>query len=277
MLLRVKIKDKVMQIWGERMNKKALEILRIVAICLCIAIIVYEAVKLYQDNKEYETAGNEYEQIRTQALNWPQSEDESEELQYPLLQIDFDGLSEVNPDFIGWLYFPALDISYPVVHENEIDQYLHLTFEGKNNKAGCIFQDVLSDPEFRGMHDIVFGHNMRDGSMFGNLKKLYQGGDNVIADNPYIYVYTKDYVFQYRIFGYYNTNYDSDAYSVVKTDEEYEDFLYYIDAHSVYKRPADANLSEKPSLLTLSTCSGSSGSGRRFVVHTYKCMAWARQ
>ena len=259
------------------MSNKTKKVLWILAIVICVGLIVYEGYRIFADQKEYAVADSEYDSIRTDVVVWPKSEDEAEEIDYPLLQIDFDKLSETNSDFVAWIYFPALDISYPVVHENTIDEYLHLTFEGKQNKAGCIFQDVLSDPEFRGMHDIVFGHNMRDGSMFGKLKKLYQSKENLLEKSQYVYVYTKDYVFQYRVFGYYLTKVGSDAYSVVNTDEEYDAFLQFIQTHSAYKRPEDADFSGRPSLLTLSTCSGSTGSGQRFVVHTYKTQAWVRE
>ncbi len=259
------------------MNKTVLKILRIIAIILCIGIIIYEAVRIYDDQKEYDVADEEYEELESMAVSWPKGEDESQIVEYPLLQIDFKKLEEINPDVVAWLYFPCLDISYPVVKENEVDEYIHLTFDGKVNKAGCLFEDVLSDSEFRGMHDIVFGHNMRNGSMFGSLKKLYaNGNEHLLEDNPYVYVYTKDYVFQYRVFGYYISTVGSEAYKVVETSDSYDEFLDYIQLHSAYPRPADADLSQRPCLLTLSTCSGQSGSGKRFVVHTYKTAAWEK-
>lgn len=260
------------------MNKKVLNVIRILAVLLCFGVIIYEAVNLYLDQKEYDIADDEYEEIRLQMAKWPKAEDEAQVVDYPLLQIDFDGLEEINPDFVAWLYFPCLDLSYPVVQENEVDEYIHLTFDKTVNKSGCIFEDVLSDPNFRGMHDIVFGHNMRDTSMFGKLKFLYQNKDeDPLAENPYVYIYTDEYVYEYRVFGYYITRVGSEAYKVVNTDDTYDDFVDYIKLHSSYKMPEEADLSERPSILTLSTCSGASGSGKRFVVHTYKTRAWSRQ
>lgn len=258
------------------MKKTVLKVLRIVAILACLVFIVYQSVKIYDDQKEYAVADDEYETIESQAIKWP-SQEEEEVVGYPLLTIDFDSLEAINSDVVAWLYFPCLDISYPVVKENTINEYVHLTFDRKVNKAGCIFEDVLSDSEFRGMHDIVFGHNMRNGSMFGALKKLYaSGGEDILKDNPYVYVYTRDYVFQYRVFGFYNTRVGSEAYKVVETKESYDELLDFIQHSSTYQRPEEADFSQYPSLLTLSTCSGKSGSGRRFVVHTYKTAAWER-
>ena len=194
-----------------------------------------------------------------------------------LSHIDYwgDKLKAINDDFVAWLYFPYFDISYPVVQETEIDEYLKKTFDGTRNIAGCLFTDILSSADFCGMHDIIFGHNMRNGSMFGKLKKLSQTEDrNLIKENPYIYVYTEKAVFKYEIFAYYITTVGSDAYSVVTTDDEYDDFLKYIATNSVYDMPADLDMSSHPSILTLSTCSGRSGSGRRFVIHAAKTETW---
>ncbi|SFB71065.1 class B sortase [Butyrivibrio sp. YAB3001] len=259
------------------MNHKVFKFIRIIAIIICLGIIAYESYKIYDDQKEYAVADEEYEEIESQAVVWPTKEDESEVIDYPLIQIDFDKLEAINPDVVAWIYFPCLDISYPVVKENEVDEYIHLTFDKQVNKAGCIYEDVLSDPEFRGMHDIVFGHNMKNKSMFGKLKMLYQDENKELLEkNPYVYVYTKDYVFQYRVFGYYITKVGSEAYKVVETNDTYDEFLEYIQLHSAYPRPQEADFSQRPSLLTLSTCSGASGSGKRFVVHTYKSAAWIR-
>ena len=251
------------------------KVIRWVLIALCIILIGYEAYSLYADNKEYDKARDEYADIKSSSITSPAIEDTPEIVEYPLLSIDYDYLKQVNPDFAGWLFVPALDISYPVVKENTVDEYLRVTFDGTPNKAGCLFTDVLSSDDFTGWHDMIFGHNMRDESMFGKLKYLktreYQ---EKLRENPYIYIYTPEYVYQYEAFGYYVTTVGSDAYSEVTNEEEYDEFLEYIRKNSYYSFPEDVDFSTYNSLLTLSTCSGSSGSGKRFVLHTVKRKAW---
>ena len=253
------------------------KIFRIVVFLICIGVIIYECIGLYKDNKEYDVADTEYEELIDDVVSEASPSELPEGANYPPIQIRYSELESINPDFVAWLYFPYFDISYPVVHENEIDQYLRTTFDGTPNKAGCLFTDVLSTEDFTGYHDIVFGHNMRNGSMFGKLKKLNQTEDQEnIKQNPYIYVYTEKAVYQYQIFAFYVTNVGSDAYKVVTNDEEYEDFLKYIYSHTAFKKPESLDLSNHPCLLTLSTCSGRSGSGRRFVIHAAKVNAWAQ-
>ena len=252
------------------------KVIRIIAIIICLVIIIYEGVMIYIDQNEYKEASNEYDEIRDMAVTYT-SEDEAEIVDYPLLSINFNKLEEINPDITAWVYFPCLDISYPVVKENEIDEYLYKTFDLKDNKAGCIFEDVLSDPEFKGYHDIIFGHNMKDKSMFGKLKTLYQSGNEALLDDdPYVYIYTRDHVYQYRVFAYYITTVGSEAYTVVSDLDGYKDFVFYIQTHSSYKIPSDVDLDSGISILTLSTCSGKTGGKQRFVVHSVKVNSWEK-
>ena len=254
------------------------KVIRIVVLILCLIVIGYEGFMIYEDQREYQVAADEYEEIKSIAVTYtPTSEDEAEIVEYPLLSVNFDKLEKINPDIVAWIYFPCLDISYPVVKETEIDEYLYKTFDMQDNKAGCIFEDILSDSEFKGYHDIVFGHNMKDKSMFGKLKLLYQPeNESLLQDDPYVYVYTRDHVFQYRVFAYYITTVGSGAYSVVSDEKEYGDFIKFIKSHTAYKIPEDVDLDSGTSILTLSTCSGKAGGSKRFVVHTIKTNSWEK-
>ncbi|MCR4902535.1 MAG: class B sortase [Butyrivibrio sp.] len=255
-------------------SRNVWRIIRIALIIILIGVIGYESIGLYNDNKEYKEAENEYEEIEDSYVVFNTAKEEEQSLEYPDLQINHSSLKLINDAYIGWLYFPALDISYPVVKEEKVNQFLRVTFDGVPNTAGSIFMDVMSDENFRGMSDFVFGHNMRNGSMFGKLKKLYQSDEDLLKDNKYVYVYTEEFIFKYEIFAYYKTRVGSDSYALVTSEDEYDEFLDYIDAVNVYKESNDIDFSTYPSLLTLSTCAGQSGSGNRFVVHTAKVAAW---
>ena len=248
---------------------------RIVVLLICLGIIIYESIGLYNDNKEYDIADTEYETLTQDTVSLAESDELPEGATFPPMHINYSQLKGINEDFVAWLYFPYFQISYPVVQETEIDEYLKKTFEGTYNSSGCLFTDILSTPDFTGMHDIIFGHNMRNGGMFGKLKQLSQSEDReMIKSNPYIYIYTEKAVYQYEIFAYYVTTVGSDAYAVVTTEDEYDDFLAYISKNSLYQKPEDLDFSTYPSILTLSTCSGRSGSGKRFVIHSAKINTW---
>ena len=258
------------------------DVMRIMIVVALLGVVLYEGVMIYIDQREYAVANNEYDSItdkyvRDTGKNVVEAEpsgdveeaDDGEFIPYPDLDINYEELKAVNADFIGWLYFPAVGISYPVVRENEIDEYLYTTFEGKHNKAGSIFMDVLSNREFKGFSDMLFGHNMKNGSMFGSMKKLYQTKDeDLLAKDPYIYIYNEEGVRIYKVFAYYTTTQDSYSYTEVTNEEEYDDYVSYIKRNTIYSISSDISFEDYSPILTLSTCSGQSGSGKRFVVHS---------
>ena len=136
-------------------------IFRLVVILICIAIIIYESICLYRDNKQYKIAENEYETLAEDAVAMPSDEELPDGATYPPLRINHSQLMSINEDYVGWLYFPYFGINYPVVQETEVNEYIHKTFDGTTNTSGCLFIDVLSDPGFNGKHDIIFGHRRR--------------------------------------------------------------------------------------------------------------------
>lgn len=103
----------------------------------------------------------------------PENQEESEE---NLPKIDFDGLRTINGDIVAWIQIPGVGVDYPVVQGKDNEHYLHYTFDGKANKAGSIFLDYRNRADFTDSKVILYGHNMKDGSMFSNLKKFQDAG-----------------------------------------------------------------------------------------------------
>ena len=247
--------------------KKMIKDLLIIA---CLIVIGYEVFTIFHSNKQLIKANALYEDIKENALVTTDTKVEnSYSFNYPKIDVNFKMLENTNPDFVAWIYIPCLDISYPVVKEQYINEYEHLTFKKEKNVAGCIFTDVLSSSEFTGYHDIIFGHNMRDGSMFGKLKYILED-NSIIDNNPYVYIYTKDCVHKCKVFAYYLTKIGSDSYSVVENTDDYDTFLSYIYENNLCRSQEEIDFNNHPSILTLSTCNGKSGSGKRFVIHTYR-------
>ena len=117
------------------------------------------------------------------------------------LKIDFEGLQAVNPDVIAWIDIPGLSISYPVVQGTDNAYYLHHLFTGEYNSSGSIFADWHNQPDFTDPNTIVYGHNMKNGSMFGTLSH-YQ--DQALWEaSPYFYLYVPGKVLKYQIFSCY--------------------------------------------------------------------------
>lgn len=96
-------------------------------------------------------------------------EQESEPYESP---IDFEALWEVNPDVIGWIRVPGTMIDYPILYSGDNETYLHTSWEGEKDVHGAVFLDMDSQPDLLGRHNLFYGHNMRDGSMFSAVNKF---------------------------------------------------------------------------------------------------------
>lgn len=237
-----------------------------ITVLLAAAVLLTGGMSLYSYLSE-QKAREEYDAIRQEVVEEPVPDKNIEEIQeknYPQLQIDFPELKKTNPDFRGWLYFPALDISYPVVQGEDNDYYLKHSFEGETVNAGCIFMDCGASSDWSDRNTFVFGHNMRDESMFGTFKKLLKGTVSC-GENPYFYIYTEDKVYIYEIFSYYETRSNSDRFATFSSDASYDDYVQWAIEHSLFA--SDVDLSSRGNIVSLSTCYGSAGTKKRALIH----------
>lgn len=108
--------------------------------------------------------------------------------------------------------------------------------------AGCIFMDCGASADWSDRNTFVFGHNMRDESMFGAFKNLLKGTASC-EENPYFYIYTEDKVYIYEIFSYYETKSTSDRFATFTSDASYDDYVQWATEHSLYA--SDADLSDR--------------------------------
>lgn len=185
------------------------------------------------------------------------------------LQADCDALRHINPDFVCVLDIPALELNYPVVAGRDNEEYLHLTFERRENPCGCLFLDSNADSRLRDPHTFLFGHNMRDGSMFGSLKRFYEEPE-LVTKEPYFYLVGEEGTFVYRIFAFGPVGVDDEkVYSYISTDEEYRDFCHNLCGSAWYydrDKEVDTALERHRSIVTLSTCYGTDHV-QNFAVH----------
>ncbi len=183
---------------------------------------------------------------------------------FPNVQVDYASLTNMNPDFVGWLYIPGLSISYPMVLGADNDYYLTHTFQKTENSAGALFLDQATVSPFADYNTVVHGHNMKNGSMFGKLKNYYRD-TQVYADDPYFYVYTPGNNYKYFIFSYYVTDAASDSYQLPNTEDAYRTYKDYVAKQGVYQEIA--KIPEVAPIVTLSTCYGDTYTDLRLVVH----------
>lgn len=169
--------------------------------------------------------------------------------------LDWKALQTVNPDIYAWIYIPGTKIDYPILQNEKDDTYyLNYNMNGTRGYPGCIYTEKVNRKDFTDFDTIVYGHNMRNDSMFATLH--YFEDSAFFANCPYIYVYTEDKVLVYEIWAAYESDnlhilYSND-FSTLSGRQIYLDQIYH-KADSANVRQ-DVMASEQSHILTLSTC-----------------------
>ena len=177
--------------------------------------------------------------------------------------IDFESLQKINPDVIGWLEMEAVDtINYPITQGEDNDYYLHRTFQKTDNFAGSIFLDYMNKSNFGQRNSVVYGHNMKNGSMFGSLKKYRD--EEVYKTSPYFWIYTPERIYKYEIFNCSTVGAVSNTYTLEFGSRK--EFQNYLDKALMQSQVDSSKVKVKSSdkIVTLSTCTGDEET--RFVV-----------
>ena len=186
--------------------------------------------------------------------------------------VDLKALQAVNPDVKGWIYIPDSAVSYPLLWSNSDDTYLRTTYTGEHSVFGSIFFSHLSSPDLTDKHTLIYGHNTKNGSMFGGLKQYKE--QTYYESHPYIYLIMKGRTYKYQVKSAFTAETTDDVYVLTYPDEAtfqawYADILTRseIDTGTTIMRG-----NEK--VLTLSTCTSRTKT-ERFTVNAVLTDAWA--
>ena len=173
-------------------------------------------------------------------------------------------LKKINKETIGYLIVNNTNISYPVVQHSDNNYYLKYDIYKKRNSIGWIYLDYRNNSKTLDDNNIIYGHNMSNGTMFGTLKKVLNSTWRKNEENLIISFDTESGKYKFKIFSIYKVDYTTD-YLKVKFDSKNEkkDFIKLIKGRSSYK--FNTNVSEDDKILTLSTCTGNNN--KRLVVH----------
>lgn len=241
------------------MNEKARKIVRIIAalvLVVCLGICIFYAV----DN------------LRSKRTSEKLNELKGSESEYTVPEIlpEYRALCAENADTIGWLKIEGTAIDNVVMQApDEINKYLHLDFYGDYSYRGCLFLDEYCDV----LHSdnlIIYGHNMKDGSMFGALmdyvnEDFYREHKLISFDS----IYEKH---TYEVVAAIKTNLNTEDDSVFRYDlyvsendkQMFKEYVKFIDENRIYT--TDSQLQDGDRILTLSTCAYHENEGRFVVI-----------
>lgn len=252
----------------KKKTKKKGDLLLTLALIVAVVVFCFAAYNLYHIYTEYKKGTDEYNHIEQMAVTERAPEttetEQPDQGPEPPIDVDFAALKSVNEDVVGWIYIEALDgISYPVVQGEDNETYLHTTYEKNYNFAGTIFIDYENSSDFTDCNTLVYGHNMKNGSMFGQLKKFSEDQETY-EKSKYFWILTPEKNYRYEIVAAYTTGVNSDTYTLFKgPGDEFQQYLDTIKGYSEIQTD-DTDLTIKDKIVTLSTCTGDEST--RFVV-----------
>ena len=240
----------------------------IILVVLIVALAGAVGYKVFFSKKE-EPAAKKVETVREvepkeEAEPEPAPEPEPEPVEIP---VNFEELKAQNPDVYAYIEIPGTQVSYPILQsaDGSID-YLNTTLQRTGGLPGSIYTENISSQDFTDFNTVIYGHNMRDGSMFGSLHNF--DNEQFFREHSEINVYMPDKAIKYHI---YAARWFDDRYLPVsypfETPEGRNQFLS--DVRNIGLQPAYFNdqytPTEQDCLITLSTCT-SSPTNRLFII-----------
>lgn len=236
-------------------NKKntIITIIQLILI-ICMILSLYYILKWTGENNKTKKLNNKVKRAVTI----------DSENQY---NVNFNELEKENEDIVAWIRVNNTAIDYPVVKTTNNDYYLYRSLDKTTNSAGWIFMDYKNKLDGTDKNIVIYGHNRKDGSMFGTLKKAFEKEWYLNEQNQEIELITKEEKCKYKIFSIYEVP-DEDYYITTNfySNESFKNFLSTIKSRSIYN--FNVELDETAQILTLSTCGVTNKT--RVVMHAKK-------
>ena len=248
------------------------------AIVICAGVLAFSSFRLFQIYQDYHAGTTLYQSVSDQyttdapleatpgetgavpSASTPGGEAGAPAVTAPL-QVDFAALWEANPDVVGWIYCPGTTIDYPILQADDNDAYLRHMLDGSYNTAGSIFLDCSCAGDFSGANTIVYGHNMKNGSMFGCLPDYAE--QEFYDEHPVIWIFTPEHTWQVELIAGGVISDEDDLYILLSDTPELRERVADIQSRSTFS-PRWTGM-EWPQVITFSTCSYEY-EGARFVL-----------
>lgn len=238
-----------------RLKKKYVIILITIFTIICLVGLIYSLMNIINWKKDVDDNKNIVEEIKE---NITIDEDDDS------IKIDFKSLKEQNSETIAYIKVNGTNIDYVVVKGNDNSYYLKHNFNKEYNIAGWIYADYHNKFDESDKNIVIFGHNTKDGSMFGTLKNVLDKSWQENKDNLKITLITEKREYKYQVFSTYSiTPEDYYINTIFNNNDEYVKFINKIKSRSNYDYNVEVDSNDK--VLTLSSCIGDGK--KRVVLH----------
>ena len=251
--------------------KKILSNIIIIVSLLAFIYFSYKIFNYFKEEKEQESLNNGIIDI---AIKKNENTENNEIMQDENIQkknilpieVDFENLKEKNKDIIAWIYSENTPINYPVVKTSNNDYYLRRLIDGTYNQAGTLFVDYKNSSDFSDYNTIIYGHNMKNGAMFGTLTNY--SNQEYYDEHKEIFFFTEDKNYKIVVFAGFTTSSESDIYKFPKTSNTNEKLINKAIKNSTFK--SDIEVTSEDRIITLSTCSYSYENARYILLGVLK-------
>lgn len=240
------------------MKKKSKILITLIQIVL-IAVIIFSGIKIIEWRKSNKKNKDIMSEIKENVVINNEMDSNNEEY-----KIDFAKLKQKNSDAIAWIKVNGTDIDFPVVKGTDNSYYLTHNFDKEKNKAGWIFADYRNKFDGTDKNIIIYGHNMKNGSMFASLKDVIKEEWYNNENNKYIALITENENCKYQVFSVYQI--ETEEYYLQTNISNFKEFVEKIKGRS--KKDFNVDIKETDSILTLSTCADNTK--YRVVLHAVK-------
>lgn len=220
--------------------------LNVITVCL-IGIILVSGYKIGKTMWEYHVAKSAYTNISEKTAK-------VDPKQFTGV-VDWKALKKVNPDVQGWLYQKDTVINYPVVQGTDNDTYLHTRFDKQWSGGGTLFVDCRMEKDFKGFNSIIYGHHMKDGSMFRSIRG-YTKEDGYYDKHKTLELATPHGNYHLVVFSAFITKAtDEDTYKMTYDEAEKQAYIDRAWERSELPITRDSvDVTKNDRLVTLSTC-----------------------
>lgn len=248
--------------------RNAVLVISIIVFCVSAGVLLQKLISEKNAQDKFESL-SENSTENTQINEKESQEDIFTQLgiENPGKILDWEYLWEQNEDIYAWIYIPDTNIDYPILqHETDNSYYLNYNLDGSKGYPGCIYTENINAKDFSDYNTLIYGHNMKNGTMFNHLHKFED--ESFFNENRYVFIYMPDKILVYDIFAAYKFSNAHILYSYdCFTEQGFSSYL-----EMVYEEYGESGnfregveVSGENHIVTLSTCVGGESESRFLV------------
>ena len=215
----------------------------IILLVILIAVLLFSAYKIYEILSEWNEGTQSYSKVTEEFVTY------TEESEVP--EVNFTELQETYNASIGWVRIEGTRVDYPVAQWTNNSYYLNHLLDGTRNNNGTIFMDYRNNTDLSDRNTFIYGHHMKNGSMFGSLVGYKK--QSYYEEHPIVEYITPEKTWRAEIFSAQIVDAGSDVFTLVYADdEEFNAYLKEMQKASLID--TDVTVTAEDRILTLMTC-----------------------